>query len=383
MIKFNRIRIGIICCLGIVLCNSCTYSDETHDQNEFRTFLNELPLKQIEKFNYLDVENDHVINPHSMAIDRWGQMIIVDHTVWNIHLFSENGEYRTTVGGEGRGPGEYSGINFMSLSDDNSLYVLDKSLQRVTSYQVKKGNLELLNTFQLPNYMPLTMEYFYKSPSFGYVGIFRNFERALNKEGMNDTFKMYSLNDNFNTKEKITEFPGNETLKIDSYTDDNYFGITTNMQFCPDEDALFYSQTDKLTYHGYFLNSNKEVSGQATDYPDYSVTEFEKIYISESREFLFDMYPKIREDFESRRQLPYFSSMYLTNENIFWGVFYSGWDVLHILGMDRQSEEQFTIKVPSAYDVSNGFVIFGAYENKIYGIEYSDVGSSIFMAELE
>jgi hypothetical protein len=345
--------------------------------------LNELPLKQIEKFNYLDAENDHVINPHSMVIDRWGQMIIVDHTVWNINLFSEDGKYRTTVGGEGRGPGEYSGINFMSLSDDNSLYVLDKSLQRVTSYQVKKGNLELLETFQLPNYMPLTMEYFYKSPSLGYVGIFRNFERVLNKEGMNDTFKLYNLNDNFNTEEIITEFPGNETLKVDSFTDDNYFGITTNMQFSPVEDAIFYSQTDELVYHGYFLNSNKEVSGQATDYPDYQVTEFENEYISETKEFLFDMYPKIREDFESRRQLPYFSSMYITNENIFWGVFYSGWDVLHILGMNRQTEELFTIKIPSVYDESNGFVIFGAYENNVYGIEYSDVGSSIFIVELD
>lgn len=318
-----------------------------------------------------------------MVIDRWGQMIIVDHTVWNIHLFSEDGKYRTTVGGEGRGPGEYSGINFMSLSDDNSLYVLDKSLQRVTSYQVKKGNLELLDTFQLPNYMPLTMEYFYKSTSLGYIGIFRNFERVLNKEGMNDTFNLYNLDDNFNTEEIITEFPGNETLKVDSFTDDNYFGITTNMQFSPVEDAIFYSQTDELVYHGYFLNSNKEVSGQATDYPDYQVTEFENEYISETKEFLFDMYPKIREDFESRNQLPYFSSMYITNENIFWGVFYSGWDMLHILGMNRQTEELFTIKIPSVYDESNGFVIFGAYENNVYGIEYSDIGSSIFIAELE
>ena len=53
------------------------------------------------------------------------------------------------TGGSGRGPGEFTAINHVEITDDH-LYVLDLIQNRVTQYQIAGNTLELLTTIPIP-----------------------------------------------------------------------------------------------------------------------------------------------------------------------------------------------------------------------------------------
>jgi hypothetical protein len=324
------------------------------------------------------------MNPHQLVVDQYGQMIVVDHTVWKLHLFSKDGEYINTVGEAGKGPGEYSLIHHLSISSEGNLYVLDRQLHRITSYRLQEGAIEYQKNIPLPNYSPLSIVAFYHSPSQGYIGIFRNYRLADEADGVNNTLKLFSLDNSYQVDELLAEIPGNDRIEIGSFNGDNELGNMTLLQFCPVEDVLYYSQTKKLSYHGLFLNSLETISGQVANVPEYTITEFERNFFEKSQNNLFSLYPELKDYFDNLFDLPYFLSMQVTDEMIYWSLFYSGWNVFHILGMNRQSEELITVKLPVSHKFTKAFSIHGVHQNRVYGIEMKDTeGSSVVIFDLE
>jgi hypothetical protein len=77
---------------------------------------------------------------HAKRVDR-DRFIVVDGLQWTIHLISAEGAVLDRVGGTGRGPGEYQGINHLEVTDTGELYVLDSSLQRITQYRMRNGSI--------------------------------------------------------------------------------------------------------------------------------------------------------------------------------------------------------------------------------------------------
>jgi hypothetical protein len=365
---------------------SCTFTGSTQKKSEFQIFVENLPEREIKELKYIDKDHEYVSKPHRMLVDSYGQMIVVDSEIWEIHLFSAEGEYLTTVGGVGSGPGEFSQINHISLSEENMLHVLDLNMQIVTSYKVQHGNMVLYETMKLQNYMPLWLEQFYESPTQGYLGMFRNFDRNVGKEGMNDTYMFYTLGENLQPKDKIAEVPGSETIKMgeSGFVDENGWGITTKIHYRPEEDILYYAQTDEIAYSGKAFDSQKEVYGKAKEYPEFKLTASGYDYLYNNFSFMFETIPEMGELLENLNTLPYFTSLHVTDSAIYWDLFETGWDSLYILGLDRQTEELFTIKVPSISENGSTIDIEDVVQNKIYGSEYSDVeGNTLFVVEIE
>lgn len=85
-------------------------------------------------------ENGIHVPMHAKRVDR-ERFIVVDGLRWAIHLISAEGAVLDRVGGMGRGPGEYQGINHLEVTNSGDLYVLDSSLQRITHYRIRNRNL--------------------------------------------------------------------------------------------------------------------------------------------------------------------------------------------------------------------------------------------------
>ena len=59
-------------------------------------------------------------------------LVIADRVAPNLTFLSPDGELRSQVGSEGEGPGDYSDIARIGLASDNSLFVYDRALRRLT-----------------------------------------------------------------------------------------------------------------------------------------------------------------------------------------------------------------------------------------------------------
>lgn len=363
---------------------SCSSNDQEEAYNNFHAFLDELPEKQAIKANFFQEEAPIVYGPLRMEIDQHEQVVIVDSETWKIYMFSDTGELKTEAGGYGNGPGEFIVINDLFISFDNQLYVLDGRSQRVTSYDISLGQLNLLGTYNLPGYLPLTIESFYKSERYGYIGVFRNLRKIEGSASKDeDPFIVYNLDDELKPGERLLELKGNETIDIDGFVDDNHLGVQTHWHFDPDSDSFYYSHSDELMYFGTDFQPTGKTSGGLKEYPEYKLTETDYNFLLEYLDNVIHLYPEIKEALDDMNEIPYFRDFYVTEEFVFWNVFYTSWDYQYILGFNRHTEQIISLKLTPSTPKSFGIEIFGVANNKIYGIEYSDDGNIVFTVEFE
>ena len=60
-----------------------------------------------------------------LAVDSQGRILVADHQPPSVAVFSVDGEWLGSVGGEGEGPGEYVAASGVYVSPSDSVYVLD------------------------------------------------------------------------------------------------------------------------------------------------------------------------------------------------------------------------------------------------------------------
>lgn len=82
-------------------------------------------LKQVEVYETNDDVLIGTINP--IYVDLRNRVYIGDADQTKIHVFEPNGDFLTSLGKEGRGPGDYSAISFRTtiISDSKFLYITD------------------------------------------------------------------------------------------------------------------------------------------------------------------------------------------------------------------------------------------------------------------
>lgn len=71
----------------------------------------------------------------SIEVDDSGRVFIADNSATKIHVFDGEGNYRTSLGGKGSGPGEYLGITDTEIVSNN-LHVFDFMGFRTTVYSL-------------------------------------------------------------------------------------------------------------------------------------------------------------------------------------------------------------------------------------------------------
>jgi len=67
------------------------------------------------------------IHPHDIAVDKQGNIYVLDSRLSSIKKFDKNGNFLTSIGKQGQGPGEMQMAAQMLIHED-SLYVSDASV---------------------------------------------------------------------------------------------------------------------------------------------------------------------------------------------------------------------------------------------------------------
>ena len=110
--------------------------------------ITQLPLRFNEAFVIGENEPDSVkyyfSSPTEVKTDNAGNIYIADRETSNIRVFDENGTYVRSIGGAGKGPGEFESIATFHINDQNQLIVFDGVNQRITRFS-NKG--EVMSTY--------------------------------------------------------------------------------------------------------------------------------------------------------------------------------------------------------------------------------------------
>jgi hypothetical protein len=78
----------------------------------------------------------------STAVDNTGQVLIEDKDQHTIHIFHSDGSYETNLGREGKGPGEFSNFQALSLQvNGDELIAYDRSQQKFTIFALDSLSL--------------------------------------------------------------------------------------------------------------------------------------------------------------------------------------------------------------------------------------------------
>lgn len=132
------------------------------------TDTNSVPLQFIRDVTYGNSEDELVFSPGGFEVDQNGRVFIADRH--EINVFSEDGEILKTLGGKGRGPGEFESVSILEPKiGSKRLFVYDEILKRINVYDIeslvfvntiiidprKWRNIPELRGFQFENYFVL------------------------------------------------------------------------------------------------------------------------------------------------------------------------------------------------------------------------------------
>src|SRR5688500_7607390 len=70
----------------------------------------------------------------ALVVDRRGNFFVHDGNDNQIRRYDPNGKFLRAIGRKGKGPGEYTAVSAMAITDDSVLVVHDYSTARVTYF---------------------------------------------------------------------------------------------------------------------------------------------------------------------------------------------------------------------------------------------------------
>ncbi|REL37775.1 6-bladed beta-propeller [Rhodohalobacter sp. SW132] len=116
------------------------FSEEDHENAD--------TIKLIKEQEFRDTEDVYFASVRGFITDESGRVYITDIApgILTIHVFSPDGEYLTSLGRVGNGPGEFNSLCCLNIRS-NRLYVVDKALARITVYST--DSLDLLETVSM------------------------------------------------------------------------------------------------------------------------------------------------------------------------------------------------------------------------------------------
>jgi hypothetical protein len=115
--------LGYHCCIFFVILFSCT--DSKSEQNAIQN-------QSVDVQNLLVIGSDdqpfeyQLGDPISVVTDSIGNIFIADRASLTIKVFDPDGNYVRSIGGRGRGPGEFMQFNLMRPANDGSLLLQDR-----------------------------------------------------------------------------------------------------------------------------------------------------------------------------------------------------------------------------------------------------------------
>jgi len=97
----------------------------------------------VDKYNYF-------VKISSICVDAQNNLYLADSGLHRIFKFNSQGEYISSFGSEGQGPGEFVGTLRISVGNDNKLYVTDDGNWRLLIFTLQG---EFIRQFPLPRFI--------------------------------------------------------------------------------------------------------------------------------------------------------------------------------------------------------------------------------------
>jgi hypothetical protein len=132
---------------------SCSSPEETDLKNSEPPFKG-LPELEVTQIKDITDENASEFffasnNFHHMAISNDGSFFVSNRGNKKIYHFNRDGEYLSSIGQEGRGPGEFQLWPKFDIATNNSLFTLDEQTGMVSRFSYQNGEWNLDSDFQL------------------------------------------------------------------------------------------------------------------------------------------------------------------------------------------------------------------------------------------
>jgi len=103
-------------------------------------------LQQLEpKLEFVISDSDEVLllQVNAVTSDMNGNIYVPDQSAMQIHVFNSNGEFITSLGRQGSGPGEFQSIYGVIVDINGQLFVNDIPQLRITVFAVEDGDWEV------------------------------------------------------------------------------------------------------------------------------------------------------------------------------------------------------------------------------------------------
>lgn len=317
---------------ALIITASCTTSDDCHDcaDDAFvgQVIENMAEAKIVTTFS-LPIEHHDLYTPMHPRRDRHGRYILVNGHDWGVFLLDPDGNLIDKIGGHGKGPGEFTAINHVELTDDNQLYILDLTQDRITHFNVTLDGMELIDIIPVDG---RSTEGRYRSIH----SIHNTFWGLLATPSFNRTFKLLELDSHLN--------PVREHLEIPSHFPDIHFSqsLVTNGAWFSDSRLFQYIFFDSLVVYTY------DVSTQLKDRHVLSEPHKRRIATPLNQDFMAAKFgPSETEGLE----LPQIRNARHSNHRLLADILYYGGDHTYLLWHDLATKETRYIKAPPDFHI--------------------------------
>jgi hypothetical protein len=118
----------LLASVSIYDLNEIEFVESTKPLNQMSSIFESSPKIEFKKDRVFQSNDDVLIGTiEPIYVDQKNRVFIGDTDQTRIHVFESNGEYLTSLGQEGRGPGDYSAISWRTtiISDSEMLYITD------------------------------------------------------------------------------------------------------------------------------------------------------------------------------------------------------------------------------------------------------------------
>ncbi|MCC5940622.1 MAG: 6-bladed beta-propeller [Balneolaceae bacterium] len=133
-----------------------------------------IPIEIITEIGLADQPLEYQLGrPIGIRTDQNGNIFVGDHASLTIKVFNKEGKYVKSLGGRGRGPGEFQSLNRMELVETDTLWVFDRGKFEyiyLTTEGLQIDSHPVNLTTQMSQYYPKKL-FWYNDKS---LGLFRN-----------------------------------------------------------------------------------------------------------------------------------------------------------------------------------------------------------------
>ncbi|MFU8813091.1 MAG: 6-bladed beta-propeller [Balneolaceae bacterium] len=326
----------------------------------------ELPQLSVESAG--DFASPGIMAPYYLEPVPERQFVVAnDRLEHKIHLFDKMGNHLAAAGGEGRGPGEFTGATRLHLGHDHSLYIVDMRLHRISRFKVQGEEL-IYDTSYPVNLEGGTWLHNVYVTQWGKFGVFRS---IVDYSSGDEAYYLYKLDEAFNQVEQLLELPGNEKMSLSEWSHiDHSVGQKTLWDL--DGEWFYHTSSHSTMINRYNLRTGESAADAWFELAEREITTENRNHLMEYTSNIIRRFPDLRKTMEAVAVLPLFQE-FLVHDNVLYLVIFNveGSERTEIIRINEVTEEVHYIDIPlKLWRIQAG-------NGMLYGIENPEDSDSV------